>query len=83
VLINGFLFQARGASVGDIFIASDCAFHDRRIPIPVSVVSHSCDCCIIPVSSSWFFLFLSFLYMKNQGYEKDLNELNNILLSIF
>ncbi|PNY12054.1 5-methylthioadenosine s-adenosylhomocysteine nucleosidase 1-like protein [Trifolium pratense] len=28
-------FKARGASVGDIFIASDCAFHDRRIPIPV------------------------------------------------
>lgn len=33
-----FFAQARGASVGDIFIASDCAFHDRRIPIPVSVV---------------------------------------------
>ncbi|KAI5402341.1 5'-methylthioadenosine nucleosidase [Lathyrus oleraceus] len=28
-------FKARGASVGDIFIISDCAFHDRRIPIPV------------------------------------------------
>ncbi|XP_004500745.1 5'-methylthioadenosine/S-adenosylhomocysteine nucleosidase [Cicer arietinum] len=28
-------FKARGASVGDIFIVSDCAFHDRRIPIPV------------------------------------------------
>ncbi|KAJ1411652.1 Nucleoside phosphorylase domain [Sesbania bispinosa] len=28
-------FKAKGASIGDIFIASDCAFHDRRIPIPV------------------------------------------------
>ena len=31
-------FQAKGASVGDIFIISDCAFHDRRIPIPVSII---------------------------------------------
>ncbi|OVA04913.1 Nucleoside phosphorylase domain [Macleaya cordata] len=28
-------FKARGASVGDVYIASDVAFHDRRIPIPV------------------------------------------------
>ncbi|KAL2346065.1 hypothetical protein Fmac_000065 [Flemingia macrophylla] len=28
-------FKAKGASVGDIFVVSDCAFHDRRIPIPV------------------------------------------------
>ncbi|XP_044487760.1 5'-methylthioadenosine nucleosidase-like [Mangifera indica] len=28
-------FKARGASIGDIFIISDVAFHDRRIPIPV------------------------------------------------
>ncbi|PSS26003.1 5'-methylthioadenosine/S-adenosylhomocysteine nucleosidase [Actinidia chinensis var. chinensis] len=28
-------FKAKGASVGDIFLASDVAFHDRRIPIPV------------------------------------------------
>ncbi|KAJ1415958.1 Nucleoside phosphorylase domain [Sesbania bispinosa] len=28
-------FKAKGASIGDIFIASDGAFHDRRIPIPV------------------------------------------------
>ncbi|CAJ1973003.1 unnamed protein product [Sphenostylis stenocarpa] len=27
-------FKAKGASIGDIFIISDCAFHDRRIPIP-------------------------------------------------
>ncbi|XP_020218764.1 5'-methylthioadenosine/S-adenosylhomocysteine nucleosidase 2 isoform X2 [Cajanus cajan] len=27
-------FKAKGASIGDIFIVSDCAFHDRRIPIP-------------------------------------------------
>ena len=25
-------------SVGDIFVVSECAFHDRRIPIPVSVI---------------------------------------------
>ncbi|TKY75466.1 5'-methylthioadenosine/S-adenosylhomocysteine nucleosidase 1 [Spatholobus suberectus] len=28
-------FQAKGASIGDIFIVSETAFHDRRIPIPV------------------------------------------------
>ncbi|XP_052193403.1 5'-methylthioadenosine nucleosidase-like [Diospyros lotus] len=28
-------FQAKGANVGDIFLASHIAFHDRRIPIPV------------------------------------------------
>ncbi|KAI4297713.1 hypothetical protein L6164_037589 [Bauhinia variegata] len=28
-------FKAKGANIGDIFIVSDCAFHDRRIPIPV------------------------------------------------
>lgn len=30
------IFQAKGASIGDVFVASDVAFHDRRIPIPVS-----------------------------------------------
>ncbi|KAL5071823.1 hypothetical protein RYX36_022710 [Vicia faba] len=28
-------FKDKGAIVGDVFIISDCAFHDRRIPIPV------------------------------------------------
>ncbi|XP_004964320.2 5'-methylthioadenosine/S-adenosylhomocysteine nucleosidase 2 [Setaria italica] len=28
-------FKTKGASVGDVFLASDVAFHDRRIPIPV------------------------------------------------
>lgn len=28
-------FKAKGASVGDVYLASDAAFHDRRIPIPV------------------------------------------------
>lgn len=28
-------FNAKGASVGDVYLASDVAFHDRRIPIPV------------------------------------------------
>ncbi|CAH9089330.1 unnamed protein product [Cuscuta epithymum] len=28
-------FKAKGASIGDVFIVSDAAFHDRRIPIPV------------------------------------------------
>ncbi|KAF6987606.1 hypothetical protein CFC21_005230 [Triticum aestivum] len=28
-------FKARGAGIGDVFLASDVAFHDRRIPIPV------------------------------------------------
>ncbi|KAG0502162.1 hypothetical protein HPP92_002234 [Vanilla planifolia] len=28
-------FKAKGASVGGVYLASDVAFHDRRIPIPV------------------------------------------------
>ncbi|KAK1261393.1 5'-methylthioadenosine/S-adenosylhomocysteine nucleosidase 1 [Acorus gramineus] len=28
-------FKAKGARVGDVYLASDVAFHDRRIPIPV------------------------------------------------
>ncbi|KAL5224424.1 hypothetical protein ABZP36_011063 [Zizania latifolia] len=28
-------FKAKGAVIGDVFLASDVAFHDRRIPIPV------------------------------------------------
>lgn len=28
-------FKAKGASIGDVVLASDVAFHDRRIPIPV------------------------------------------------
>lgn len=28
-------FKAKGASIGDVFLVSHAAFHDRRIPIPV------------------------------------------------
>lgn len=28
-------FKVKGASIGDVYLASDVAFHDRRIPIPV------------------------------------------------
>ncbi|KAJ8530247.1 hypothetical protein K7X08_037082 [Anisodus acutangulus] len=28
-------FGAKGASIGDVFLTSEVAFHDRRIPIPV------------------------------------------------
>ncbi|WVZ82916.1 hypothetical protein U9M48_030122 [Paspalum notatum var. saurae] len=28
-------FNAKGANVGDVYLASEVAFHDRRIPIPV------------------------------------------------
>jgi 5'-methylthioadenosine nucleosidase len=28
-------FKAKGASIGDVFLVSDVAFHNRRIPIPV------------------------------------------------
>ena len=49
-------FQAKGASIGDIFIISGCAFHDRRIPIPVSV--------IISLDSSGFLSFILFSIWK-------------------
>ncbi|OEL17337.1 5'-methylthioadenosine/S-adenosylhomocysteine nucleosidase 2 [Dichanthelium oligosanthes] len=32
-------FKARGASIKDVFLASDVAFHDRRIPIPLGKLS--------------------------------------------
>ncbi|KAJ7532301.1 hypothetical protein O6H91_14G081900 [Diphasiastrum complanatum] len=28
-------FKAKGASVGDVFVATEVAYHDRRIPIPI------------------------------------------------
>ncbi|KAF7032546.1 hypothetical protein CFC21_043705 [Triticum aestivum] len=28
-------FKAKGAGMGDVFLASDVVFHDRRVPIPV------------------------------------------------
>ncbi|KMT01471.1 hypothetical protein BVRB_9g214780 [Beta vulgaris subsp. vulgaris] len=28
-------FKVKGAAIGDVFLASEVAFHDRRIPIPV------------------------------------------------
>ncbi|CAN6463525.1 unnamed protein product [Victoria cruziana] len=28
-------FKVKGANIGDVFLATDVAFHDRRIPIPV------------------------------------------------
>ncbi|KNA21282.1 hypothetical protein SOVF_044720 [Spinacia oleracea] len=28
-------FKAKGAAIGDVFLASEVAFHDRRIPIPL------------------------------------------------
>ncbi|GAB2225234.1 hypothetical protein Droror1_Dr00006025 [Drosera rotundifolia] len=28
-------FKAKGAAIGDVFLVSEVAFHDRRIPIPV------------------------------------------------
>lgn len=33
-------FQAKGASIGDVYISSEVAFHDRRIPIPVMFIFH-------------------------------------------
>ncbi|XP_077221152.1 5'-methylthioadenosine/S-adenosylhomocysteine nucleosidase-like isoform X2 [Tasmannia lanceolata] len=40
-------FKAKGACIGDVFLASDVAFHDRRIPIPVGKLStgDSLDMC--------------------------------------
>ncbi|KAF8377829.1 hypothetical protein HHK36_031214 [Tetracentron sinense] len=32
-------FKAKGACIGDVFLASDVAFHDRRIPIPAGKLS--------------------------------------------
>lgn len=53
--INKSWFQAKGAVIGDVFLAADCAFHDRRIPIPVSV----------PIE--YHFLFFSCLVKDTNG----------------
>lgn len=37
-VVSLLVFQAKGADIGDVYLASDVAFHDRRIPIPVSVL---------------------------------------------
>ncbi|XLS67123.1 hypothetical protein HN51_018146, partial [Arachis hypogaea] len=41
-----FMVAGKGANVGDIFIISDCAFHDKRIPIPISYDYRITYCCI-------------------------------------
>ncbi|XP_022869092.1 5'-methylthioadenosine/S-adenosylhomocysteine nucleosidase 2-like isoform X2 [Olea europaea var. sylvestris] len=40
-------FKAKGACIGDVYLASDVAFHDRRIPIPIGKLStgDSLDMC--------------------------------------
>ena len=34
-------FRARGAAIGDVFLATGFANHDRRIPIPVGATCHA------------------------------------------
>ena len=41
-------FAARGAAIGDVFVATGFANHDRRIPLPVKLKSKACEgsaCC--------------------------------------
>ena len=37
-------FKARGACIGDVFLATGFANHDRRIPIPVCAAAHGLTC---------------------------------------
>ena len=42
-------FAARGAAIGDVFVATGFANHDRRIPLPVKLKSKACQgsaCCL-------------------------------------
>lgn len=52
-------FQAKGASIGDVFLVSHVTFHDRRIPIPVT--SHSIlgfpITYLAPVKEVFMFIF--------------------------
>lgn len=55
-------FKAKGAAIGDVFLATAFANHDRRIPIPVSRfmqvwnvdVQSNCVCMVILFSAIAF-----------------------------
>ena len=36
-------FAARGAKIGDVFVATGFANHDRRIPLPVRTSAEPCN----------------------------------------
>lgn len=41
------ILQAKGAAIGDVYIATEYAHHDRRIPIPVCKLSRFCCSALI------------------------------------
>ena len=45
-------FKAKGAAIGDVFLATAFANHDRRIPIPVRTHLGLCACDAQPFSDS-------------------------------
>ena len=45
-------FKAKGAAIGDVFLATAFANHDRRIPIPVRPHLMICACNAQPFSDS-------------------------------
>jgi 5'-methylthioadenosine nucleosidase len=45
-------FKAKGAAIGDVFLATAFANHDRRIPIPVRPHLRICACNAQPSSDS-------------------------------
>lgn len=40
------VLQAKGANIGDVYIATEFANHDRRIPIPVRFKLNSLNCSV-------------------------------------
>ena len=56
-----YVFQAKGASIGDTFLVSHVAFHDRRIPIPVKFsLIYKASCSILSFACSIILSLLSF-----------------------
>jgi hypothetical protein len=39
-------WQAKGAAIGDVFVATQFANHDRRIPVPVCIAKCLLVICV-------------------------------------
>lgn len=52
-------FQAKGASICDVYIVSSSAFHDRRIPVPVSALLYDFRVKLLFLVNSFSVVYLS------------------------
>lgn len=54
--VNIWVLQAKGASIGDVYIATKFANHDRRIPIPVRKETELVDDIVLSIVALYTFV---------------------------